>query len=183
MKGKKSREENFLLQIYKPPFKKIECQKTKTKKIVKAHKKLWGHRHTLDYQDLTSKRFWINQFLNTFFFNKSFLIVFREGGNLIRRYKIKISTINRLNTSTFNQPANGTVWMSFFDGCGAVLYMYLNNWSTWLRGMPPPRSEIFTQISSLPKTIVTWIGGIESLSWCVSMTALIEFLNNSNSMW
>lgn len=99
----------------------------------------------------------------------------------IRNRKIKIFEMSR--RCLWNSPANGTVCMSDFEGCGAVEYMYLNSWSTWLLAMPPPRSEIFTEMSSFPLAIVTLIGGIFPLSWCVSITALIEFLNNSKRMW
>uniref|UniRef100_A0A2H1WET3 SFRICE_013278 n=1 Tax=Spodoptera frugiperda TaxID=7108 RepID=A0A2H1WET3_SPOFR len=41
--------------------------------------------------------------------------------------------------------ASGTVCASDLDGCGAVLYMYLNNRSDTLRGMPPPRSDSYRE--------------------------------------
>lgn len=67
--------------------------------------------------------------------------------------------------------------MSDFDGCGAVLYIYLNSWSAWDRGMPPPLSATLTQMSSRPRTTVTSMGGMfnESCPWC-SITARMEFL-------
>lgn len=63
-----------------------------------------------------------------------------------------------------DSPAKGTVCMSDLDGCGAVEYMYLKSWSTWLLAIPPPRSEILTLMSSFPLTIVTLMGGTSPLS-------------------
>ncbi|KAF9805557.1 hypothetical protein SFRURICE_020942 [Spodoptera frugiperda] len=60
----------------------------------------------------------------------------------------------RLNTWSEDPPflrelyslfPSGTVCASDLDGCGAVLYMYLNNRSDTLRGMPPPRSDSYRE--------------------------------------
>lgn len=119
---------------------------------------------------LTSERFF------------KFSSVKKKLRTIFRRKEKKIKSCGR-SLSCKDLPARGTVCMSDFEGCGAVEYIYLKSWSTWLLAMPPPRSEIFKEMSSLPLTIVTLIGGMLPLSWCVSITARIEFLNNSNKMW